>query len=389
MAFLPDYIGAAAFGIKLGVIYPGCDLMGLVTEALEKCSRDRLLEDGDIVCITESILARAQDNYVTVEEVAKEVQKRLHVSETSRVGVVFPILSRNRFSLILQGIAAAVPRGEVIVQLSYPTDEVGNELVPAELAALWEREGCRVITQADLGGQVFLHPITKVNYLKLYRESIEAVGAKATLVLCNDPKHITTFKPDGVIAADIHSRNKTQQAILAEYNNCINLTKLCCTGKKRSEWGLLGSNMSSGKKLKLAPRESGEFACLVRDVVKEKVGIAVEVIIYGDGAYKDPSTGIYELADPMPVFGSTPGVTGRFREGVKYKYIADTAIAEGKTPAEIECILADMKKESHGQGHVETEGTTPRRMEDLIASLADLISGSADAGTPVVLVKGF
>lgn len=389
MASLPDYIGTAALGLKLGVVFPGCDLMEMITKALQKCQEDHLLEDGDVACVTESVVARSQDNYVSIRDVACQVRERLKVKEDSRIGVVFPILSRNRFLMILKGIAAAVPQGEVVVQLSFPADEVGNELLPPDVSASLDAgPGC-VITEEQIAGKIFLHPITRVNYLKLYKDTIEESGAKAHLILCNNPGQIAAYEPEGVIAADIHTRQKTLQTIKAVIPNSITLADLCSSGDKWSEWGLLGSNMSAGGRLKLAPREAEKFAFLVQEQVKEKTGKNIEVIIYGDGAYKDPTTGIYELADPMPVFGATPGIYGKFREGIKYKYIADNAIADGKCPSDIEGIIEGLKKEAYIQGGLETEGTTPRKMEDIIASLADLISGSADAGTPVVLVKGF
>lgn len=389
MARLPDYIGCAAMGIKLGVIFPGCDLAGMVAQSLERCLQDGLLEDGDVVCITESVVARTQDNYVTTREVALEIQRGLKISEDSRIGVVFPILSRNRFSLILKGIATAVPRGEVVLQLSFPADEVGNQLIPPEEMAALGLCHNSCVREEQIAGQIFLHPITQVDYLKLYKETIEETGAGATIFLCNDPREIASFTPHGVIAADIHTREKTKKNIQEVVPNCITLADLCAKGEKSSEWGLLGSNMSSGSRLKLAPRDAARFAMEVQDLVRERTGTEVEVIVYGDGAYKDPTTGIYELADPMPVFGATPRVCSRFREGIKYKYIADSAIAEGRCPAEIPGIIDDLKEKTLCQGGLETEGTTPRKMEDIIASLADLISGSADAGTPVVLVKGF
>ena len=389
MAKLPDYIGPAALGIKMGVIVPACDLLGMVTTAIEKCNDDNLLDNGDVVCITESILARAQGNYVTLENVSQQIRDKLGVSEKGRIGVVFPIASRNRFSLILEGIAAAVPQGEIVLQLSYPRDEVGNDIISSDYVESLGKENCDIIKMDELGDNEFLHPITKVNYLKLYKDCIEDQGTKATIVLCNDASQITSFNPDGIIAADIHTRTKTQAKIKEQGHNCITLTDICSQGEKWSEWGLLGSNMSSGKKLKLAPRESEEFAEQVKEKVYRNTGKDIEVIIYGDGAYKDPTTGIYELADPMPVFGATKGIYGKFREGVKYKFLADLALDEGKTPQEIESFLKEKKEKALTQNEIENEGTTPRKKEDVIASLADLVSGSADAGTPVILVKGF
>ncbi|HHX76915.1 MAG TPA: hypothetical protein GX697_00990 [Firmicutes bacterium] len=391
MKSFPAYIGPVALGIKMGVIFPGCDLAQMVVDAVEKCNSDKLLEDRDVLCLTESVLARAQNNYVTVEDISCQVREKLSLIGGSKLGVVFPIASRNRFSLILEGLAAAVPRGEVIVVLSYPCDEVGNQVVPIDFMNFLapEASGKKSFRETDFKDLDFVHPITKVNYIKLYKKIIEDCGAKANIVLSNDPTEVLKYDPDGVIVADIHTRIKTFNKIKVQFQNAITLKELCSTGESWSEWGLLGSNMASKKKLKLAPRLAGKFAEGLKQKVFHATGKDVEVIIYGDGAYKDPTTGIYELADPMPVFGATKGVTGKYREGVKYKYIADVGLEEGKTPKEIEEMLEQMKKSERARDDIEFEGTTPRKMEDLLASLADLVSGSADAGTPLVLVKGF
>ncbi len=391
MKYFSTYVGSVALGIKMGVIFPGCDLAQMVVDAVEKCNSDKLLEDRDVLCLTESVLARAQNNYVTVEEISRQVREKLSLLEESKVGVVFPIASRNRFSLVLEGIAAAVPRGEVIVVLSYPSDEVGNQVVPIDFmnSLTPEARGKKSFSDTDLKSLDFVHPITKVNYIKLYKKIIESCGAMANIVLSNDPAEVLKYNPDGVIAADIHSRIKTLNIIKAQFQNTITLKELCSTGESWSEWGLLGSNMASKKKLKLAPRLAEKFAEGLKQKLFQTTGKDVEVIIYGDGAYKDPTTGIYELADPMPVFGATKGVIGKYREGIKYKYIADVGLEEGKTPKEIEEMLDQMKKNNHAKDGIESEGTTPRKIEDIIASLADLVSGSADAGTPLVLVKGF
>ena len=387
MRKLPDYIGPLAFGVKIGVVVPGVDLVKMITSPLTEAAHDGLLDDGDVVCVTESIVARAQNNFVTVADIAAEVQEKLNLSQDSKIGVLFPITSRNRFSLILQGIASAVPAGEVIVQLSYPADEVGNQVIAPELAE--ELTAAKdYIRYEDLQEEDCLHPITKVNYLTLYKEIIEGQGARATIFLSNDPQIMTRFAPDGVLVADVHNREATRKKLSKVYSNIINLQELCREGESWSEWGLLGSNMSAHDKLKLAPRESSLFVRELQAAIKESTGRQVEVLVYGDGAYKDPSTGIYELADPQPVFGMTDGLSGRYREGIKYKYLADVCYAEGKSVEEIEALLEAQKQEAHQQNEMLTEGTTPRRVEDVIASLADLVSGSADAGTPVVVVKG-
>ncbi len=382
---LPDYIGSFAFGVKMGVVVPGMDIVKEVFEQLSRCHGDGLLEDGDIVCITESVVARAQNNYVTTADVAAEVREKLQLPSGGRLGIVFPIASRNRFALVLRGFALSLPGGEVIVQLSFPCDEVGNPVIDSGFASSLGKD---LITLDDLNGREFLHPVTGIDYIKFYREVISAAGAAPQIVLCNDPLRILDYQPDGVVAADIHSRVKTRAAISACHPRCITLDELCSSGETYSEWGLLGSNISAGEKIKLAPREGLETVNLLQKMIREKLGVEAEVMIYGDGAYCDPSTRIYELADPQPVFAATEGLN-RKREGVKYKLLADYYFhEEGKSCAEIEELLR--KKVINLPDGVEEarEGTTPRQLDDVIASLADLVSGSSDAGTPLVIVKG-
>ena len=225
MPRLPDYIGPIAFGIKMGVIVPGADLVGMIASKLSKVAADDLLNDNDVICVTESVVARAQNNFVSVNDVASELSQKLSLKDDSKVGVVFPITSRNRFSLILEGIAASVPKGEVIVQLPFPCDEVGNQIISPELAETLDlSEG--LIRAEDLNGADCHHPITKVNYLKMYQHIIEEKGAKATIFLSNDPTKIMEFSPFGVVAADIHSRKATHRKINALTTNCITLQYL-------------------------------------------------------------------------------------------------------------------------------------------------------------------
>lgn len=383
---MPDYVGPMAFGLKMGVIVPGMDIIETVSEPLKKCHGDGLLNSGDVICITESIVARAQNNYVTVDDIAREIKEKLNLKDDSRVAVVFPIASRNRFSMIMKGIARSVPRGEVLVQMSFPDDEVGNQVIDEGFV---EQLGKDLISLDDLDGNSFKHPVTGVDYINLYREVIEEEGAKANLILSNDPLQVLNYKPDGVIAADIHTRFETKEAIKAEFDHCITLDDICNEGESYSEWGLLGSNMSSGERLKLAPRDGQQVVNQLQDKLKEQLGIDVQVMIYGDGAYLDPSSGIYELADPRAAFAVTDGLNC-YREGFKYKFLADQCFHEGKKSIEeIEAFLADESRKGLSEDCIDKEGTTPRRMEDVLASLADLVSGSADAGTPVVIVKGF
>lgn len=389
MGKLPDYFGVSAFGIKMGVIVPGSDVVELAYESLVLCNEDGFLDDGDTICITESVVARAQNNYVTVNEIAEQVRKKLNLKADSKVGVVFPILSRNRFSLIMKGIAAAVPEGHVVVQLSHPADEVGNQILPEDFAETTGKRNGEVISLEDIGENRFRHPITGVDYIELYQNIIQEQSRGSTIFLSNDPLQIIKYDLDGIIVANVHKREVTRDKLLDRGQNVITLQDLCNEGCSWSEWGLLGSNISSGDKLKLAPREADLVAQQLQVRVEQELGKNIEVIVYGDGAYRDPSTGIYELADPQPAFGLTEGLRGKYREGLKYKYLVDKMLDEGVKLEAIEGKLEEKKKENFQRNSVETEGTTPRKAEDLIASLADLVSGSADAGTPLILVKGF
>ncbi|MGI6566454.1 MAG: coenzyme F420-0:L-glutamate ligase [Limnochordia bacterium] len=387
MKTLPGYIGSAAFGIKMGIFVPGSDLIGEIASRSEELSRDGLLDDGDVICITESVVARVQNNIVTVEQVAAEVKEKLGLEDTSTLGVVYPIASRNRFSVVLQGLAKAVPKGKVVVQFSYPNDEVGNQVIdPAYAAASGGPDA--VLYHREIPQEMLLHPVTRIDYGSYYKEIIGRQGAQAVILYANDPLAVMAEQPDGVIAADIRTRRETQRRIQEELDNCITLQDLCSNGEIRSEWGLLGSNMSSDGKLKLAPRDCEKITQAVQSEILQRTGRTVEVLIYGDGAYKDPATGIYELADPVTTFGSTPGLRDQVRCGVKYKMLVDHLHAQGKSFDEIERAIKEAQANDLSPDSMTTEGTTPRRLKDILATLADLVSGSADAGTPVVLIKG-
>lgn len=386
---LPEYLGPSALGIKMGIILPGCDLSGSILECMRKLDRDGLLADRDALCVTESILARAQNNFVTITEVAGEIRDKLSLSPSQKVGVLFPIASRNRFNLVLEGIAGAVNQGEVVLQLAYPCDEVGNQFISPEAAQKLEKRTGGCIELGDLKEE-YRHPVTGIDYLELYRQTIAKAGARSTIYLCNDPLKILEHHPQAVIAADIHTREKTRQLLNEQTQNVATLQGFFNDSGNReawTEWGLLGSNMSTETQIKLAPREADEFASILQARILGETGKNIEVIVNGDGAYKDPQSGIYELADPRPAFGATSGVNN-LRQGLKIKYLIDTYHQEGKTKEEITALLAEEAAKELKQDCLECGGTTPRRLEDVLASLADLVSGSADAGTPLVLIKG-
>ncbi|MBU4308833.1 MAG: coenzyme F420-0:L-glutamate ligase [Nanoarchaeota archaeon] len=364
MITLPDYIGLNAFGIKMPVIFPGDNIIEMVYGSLKKCVKDNLLADNSIVCITESVVAKAQNNYVTLNDISKEVATKLSLEDNSTVGVFFPIASRNRFSSILTGISRAVPKGKVCVQFPKGKDEVGNELID--------------------------HPSTGMNYIKFYKEIIKQESATPFIIRSDFHKDMFSQNPDGIIVSSIHSRNEDLRIIKKDFKNCLTLQELCNEQQDSrgwSEWGLLGSNLSSNEKLKLAPRNCYEIVREIQQEVKKGLGKNIEVMVYGDGAYKDPSTGIYELADPVVAFGYTSKLETP-RRGVKYKFIADKGINQGQTKNQIADIIKKEGAKQHEINSMSSEGTTPRALKDLAGTLADLVSGSADAGTPLVIING-
>ncbi len=380
-----DYVGVSAFGLKLGAITPEVDLKSEIMDLLVRCEKDGLLDDGDVLCVTESVLARSQNNYVTVDDIVEELHEEHGINENYNLLVQFPITSRNRFSAILKAFARAVKNGKVIIQQSYPRDEVGNLVVDGDL------EKGQVYNYEELKGSQdldFNHPVTGINYLEFYQDIINEEMAEHEIYLCNDPGRLVDDDIDAVIISSIHTRRRDKLRVierakkLDKFIEVMDLTCIC-NSEENSSWGLLGSNLSAGEKIKLAPGKPFEFSSQLKKSIKERFDREIEIIIYGDGAYKDPETGIYELADPVTSFGFTSGLEDRIRRGNKYKYLVDKYASEGYEQEEIERMIIEEKVET------EDEGTTPRKAKDLIASLADLISGSADEGTPMVLVKDF
>ena len=410
---LPSYLGPAALGIKLGVVRPGTDLMQMILTALHQVNQDGWLHSGDILCITESVLARSQNNYVSIEDIAEELRTRFALKRRARLAAVFPMISRNRFAPILQAMARATQGGKVLLLLNYPCDEVGNPLM--DLQWLHEQKLGLDKTLPAAAVPSFQHPLTGIDYIDLYRSLISEQGASAQILLTNGVGALSKANADGIVVAGIHRRFEIQDMISDLGLESIRLDDLC--SEQCPEWGLLGSNLAPGEQLKLsnrvpdglnkqmqqslsarfarriqmklAPRDASGWSKQLQENVLTRFEHEVEVMVYGDGGYKDPSSGIYELADPSPVFGCTDGVTQQLRTGVKFKYLADVYHLEGKSDEEIVALVNESKAALAEQDDPAAEGTTPRNLGHVVATLADLISGSADAATPLVIVKGF
>lgn len=381
--------GTLARGIRTPIIRQGDDLVEIVVDSLLKAAKDEgfAFNDRDVVGITEAVVARAQGNYATVDQIAGDVRKQ---TKGGTIGVVFPILSRNRFSLILQGIARAAEN--VVLVLSYPSDEVGNPLV--DMDALDEK-GVNPYTVSFteeqwsklFGG--YKHPFTGIDYVEFYKR----FGNNITVVFSNDPKHVLHYT-DKVIACDIHTRNRTKRILKAAGASIVlgldDILAEPFEGSGYNEhYGLLGSNKATEDSVKLFPRDCYAFVQQVAKRLKDATSKNIEVMVYGDGAFKDPAGGIWELADPTVSPAYTDGLSGTPNE-IKLKYLADNRFANLQGQ-ELESALKDeiLKKHRNPGGSVDSEGTTPRKITDLLGSLCDLVSGSGDKGTPVVLVQGY
>jgi len=382
-------VGTQAIGIRTPIISQGDHLPEIVTNAI----LDYVVETGvgicdqDIIGVTEAVVARAQGNYATTEQIAADVRRKF---PSGPVGLVFPILSRNRFSVLLKGIAAGVDK--LYIQLSYPSDEVGNQIVnPEQLYTAGINPYTDVFTEGEFRSLFpdLKHEFTAIDYLELYRE----LGNGAELILANNPCEILKYTKQ-VIAADVHTRAQTKRSLLTGgAETVIDLADLLNKSVDGSgyneQYGLLGSNKADEGRIKLFPRTCEAFVSDVQRMILEKTGAAVEVLIYGDGAFKDPVGKIWELADPVVSPAFTDGLLGLPNE-LKLKYLADNEIADKRGDAAREAIVRRIESKARNlMGKDETGGTTPRRLSDLVGSLCDLVSGSGDKGTPIVLIKGY
>ncbi len=386
-------IGTVSRGLRGPIIKEGDDLRKIVVDTLMDCLEhgDFTIGSKDVLAVTESILARAQANYATTEQLATDVRNKLG---GGTVGVVFPILSRNRFAICLRGIAAGCRK--VVLMLSYPSDEVGNHLLDIDIM---DQKGIDpytdVLTQEEFEDAFgkSRHTFTDVDYVNYYKSIIEEEGAEAQIIFANDPRKILDYT-DKVLCADIHTRARTKRMIKDAGGDVVIamdelLTEPVDGSGYNPDFGILGSNKATEDKIKLFPIRCQEFVEGVQADIKARTGKTVEVMVYGDGAFKDPVGKIWELADPVVSPGYTAGLVGQPNE-LKLKYLADNdfaALRGEELKAAIEEAIRE--KDDNLVGQMSTEGTTPRRLTDLLGSLCDLTSGSGDKGTPFIYIQGY
>ena len=386
-------VGTVSRGIRCPIIREGDDLVSMtVTSVLEAAESEGFeLRDRDVIALTESIVARAQGNYASVQNIADDVRAKLG-GET--VGVIFPILSRNRFAINLKGIAMGAKK--VVLMLSYPSDEVGNALLTYDQLDEAGINPYSDVLSLEKYRELFgenVHEFTGVDYVEYYSNIIKEAGAEVEVVFANNPRTILNYT-DCIINCDIHTRVRTKR-ILRE-----NGAKVVCGlddiltapvngSGYNAKYGLLGSNKSTEDKIKLFPNECKDLVLAIQASILEKTGKHVEVMVYGDGAFKDPQGKIWELADPVVSPAFTDGLIGTPNE-LKLKYLADNDFANLSGAELKEAISNSIKtKQDNLVGNMASQGTTPRQLTDLIGSLCDLTSGSGDKGTPVILIQGY
>lgn len=385
-------IGTISRGIKAPIIKTGDNLVEIAVDSLLQASKDPVtgfkIQDKDIFALTEAVVGRAQGNYATVDHIAKDVRRK---TGGGTVGLIFPILSRNRFSLLLKGIAMGVDK--LVIMLSYPSDEVGNHLMSLDqLDELGVNPYSDVFTEKEIYekfGEI-KHPFTGIDYVALYRQM---GGENTEIFLANRPQEILKYT-DTVISADIHTRFRTKRLLLeAGAKTVLTLDDILNESIDGSgyneQYGILGSNLATDNSVKLFPRDSERLAYDIQDEIKKRTGKHVEVMVYGDGAFKDPVGKIWELADPVVSPGYTSGLEGTPNE-LKLKYLADNKLGDLSGDEAKEAIKEMIKaKPTSLVASQASQGTTPRRLTDLIGSLCDLTSGSGDKGTPFIYIQNY
>ena len=386
-------VGTVSRGIRCPIIREGDDLSVIVTESVLEAAESEgfSLRDRDVIAITESVVARSQGNYATVDDIAADVKAKLG-GET--VGVIFPILSRDRFAICLRGIAKGAKK--IVLMLSYPSDEVGNELVSLDALDEAGIDPYSDVLTLEKYRALFgenRHPFTGVDYVAYYGDLIRECGAEVEIIFANQPTAILAYTKN-VLTCDIHTRKRTKRILKKAGAEIVlgldDILNAPVNGSGCNEaYGLLGSNKSTEEKIKLFPRNAKPLVEAIQKKIAEKTGRHVEVMVYGDGAFKDPQGKIWELADPVVSPFYTDGLVGTPNE-LKLKYLADNDFKNLSGTALKEAISASIRaKDGDLKGSMASQGTTPRQLTDLIGSLCDLTSGSGDKGTPVVLVQGY
>ncbi len=387
-------VGTVSRGVRAPIIRSGDDLAEIVTNSVLEAAADDgfAMRDRDIVAMTEAIVARAQGNYASVDNIADDVRAKLG-GET--VGVIFPILSRNRFAICLRGIAQGAKK--IILMLSYPSDEVGNHLISLDMMDEKGVDPYKDVLTLEKYRELFgyeKHPFTGVDYVEYYEGLIRESGAEAEIIFANDPRAILPYTKN-VINCDIHSRARTKRLLKAAGGERIfGLDEIMTSSINGSgyneKYGLLGSNKATEDQVKLFPRDCQDLVEEIQKRLLEKTGKHVEVMVYGDGAFKDPVGKIWELADPVVSPAYTAGLEGTPNE-LKLKYLADNDFADLSGEALRDAIKSKIQAKDGSSlvGQMASEGTTPRRLTDLIGSLCDLTSGSGDKGTPIVYIQGY
>ena len=386
-------VGTISRGIRCPIIREGDDLVKIAVDSVLEAaeSENFTLRNRDVIALTESIVARAQGNYAKITDIAVDIKNKLG-DET--IGVIFPILSRNRFSILLRAIAMACKK--VVLMLSYPSDEVGNALLSYDDLDEAGVNPYSDILSLEKYREIFgykVHEFTGVDYIEYYSEIIRQAGAEVEIVFANQAKAILNYT-DKVLCCDIHTRARTKRILKANGASVVCglddiLTESINGSGYNSKYGLLGSNKATEEKVKLFPNECKDLVLAIQDEVLKRCGVLVEVMVYGDGAFKDPQGKIWELADPVVSPAYTDGLIGTPNE-IKLKYLADNDFKDLSGEELKAAISASIKaKNENLVGNMASQGTTPRQLTDLIGSLCDLTSGSGDKGTPIILIQGY
>lgn len=387
-------VGTVSRGVRAPIIRSGDNLVDIVTSSVLEAAKDDgfIVRDRDVIAITEAIVARSQGNYASVDDIAADVRAKLG---GGTVGVIFPILSRNRFAICLRGIAKGCSK--IVLMLSYPSDEVGNHLISLDAVDEKGVDPYKDVLTLERYRELFgyeKHPFTGVDYVEYYQNLIQECGAEVEIIFANDPRAVLNYTKT-VLACDIHTRKRTKRLLQAAGAEKVltldDIMTAPINGSGCNEtYGLLGSNKATEDKVKLFPRPCQDLVEAIQAKMLAETGKHVEVMVYGDGAFKDPVGKIWELADPVVSPAYTAGLEGTPNE-LKLKYLADNDFASLSGEALRDAIKDQIRKKDGSSlvGNMVSQGTTPRRLTDLIGSLCDLTSGSGDKGTPIVYIQGY